>query len=64
MPQRCRHWSQNRLLVTSAAHGYCVGLTTPAELAGDNEQCAAPGRSTPAKLAGVIAVRSTRKAQA
>jgi hypothetical protein len=47
MPQRCRHWSQNRLLVTSAAPGYCVGLTTPPYWRGPLAV-----RSTPAILAG------------
>ncbi len=46
------------MLRPGAAHGYCVGLITPASLAGAVYSQLAV-RSTPAKLAGPIAVRST-----
>jgi len=46
------------VLRPGAAHGYCVGLITPASLAGAVYSQLAV-RSTPAKLAGPIAVRST-----
>ena len=46
------------MLRPGAAHGYCVGLITPPVWRGVYSQLAV--RSTPASMAGPIAVRSTQ----